>query len=360
MRVGDNVCHIKKRHINKSGQRSKSRGCTRRMHNTVLKAFALGLTLALAAPVKVGLADGIQWTVQPDFENSDAALEISGATCAGSDATWCFAVNDEKKYIQVFSMQGRTLKPGDRIRILEKRAASGSKFAEPDLEAITYGDGFVYLSGSFGLSRKKDKLNPSRFLVYRFPVDRESGEPAFDMTRKTVAPEIVRSKKLGDIIKSADGLSGFAEQPLRDNGANVEGLAIKDDSLFFGFRAPATERGAVVLQVKTERLFGDAEHPAVSHFLDLGVGYGIRDMAVFGDGFLILSGAAVSQAVLPAIWHWVPDRHLRLLKVLPVPEDSKSEGLMIVDAAEEQELRVLVLFDSLKNGAPTEFTVPLK
>ncbi len=317
-----------------------------------------GMMLASSA----ASADGIEWKVQPNFENDEAAFELSGVVCAGSGKTtqWCFAVNDEKKYIQHFSIEGRTIIPGDRLRLLDKETPTGSKFAEPDLEAAAYHEGFVYAVGSHGLSRKQNRFSASRFFIYRLPVDPKSGKPTFKLTRKAVVPQIERTNRLREIIKAADGLSSFAEMPLSENGANIEGMGLIGNDIYLGFRAPYTRAGAIVLQVAVSALFSSGPKVSVTHYLNLGVDYGIRDMARIDDRFLVLSGAAGSGDLTSAIWSWKPGEDPVLLLVLSGTKGNKAEGLLVLNADANKSVRVLVLFDSRKNGAPTEFTVSLR
>ena len=306
-----------------------------------------------------GLADGIDWDVRPDFRNDEAALEISGIACAGKDGKqeWCYAVNDEKKYVQLFEIKNRTLVPGKRLRILNKEDAAGNEFAEPDLEAVAYHRDFLYLAGSHGASRKKGEVHVSRFFVFRLPV-KDSGKPDFKIDDDDVASQIERSAGLRSLIKSAEGVAEFAEKSPDENGANIEGMGLLDEAIYFGFRAPVAPRGAVILKVSIGTLFAGAAQPAESFFVDIGAGYGVRDMAPLEDGFLILAGAAGDADLVPAIWFWRPDTRPRLLRILRVPALFKAEGLMVLDRKDREEVRVLVVFDSQKNGAPREFAIP--
>ncbi len=169
--------------------------------------------ILISLPTMVA-AGGIEWTVQPDFESKTAAKELSGAVC-GNSTRWCVAVNDETRYVQWFELlpQERRLKPGKRSLVLPTRRADGSKYKEPDIEAAAYADGFVYLTGSHGTGRKTALIQPSRFFVYRLPVDRTSGRPLFEITLKKVAPEIERSGALREAINNHPYLAKFAQNP---------------------------------------------------------------------------------------------------------------------------------------------------
>ena len=191
------------------------------------------------------------------------------------------------------------------------------------------------------------------------PVDPVTGAPRFKVTRDDVAEGIVRTDRLRALIRSADLLAPFAETALSQNGANIEGMAVTSEAAFFGFRAPATPNGAVVLEVSLDALFGDADGTAVEHAVDLGVGYGIRDMAPYGGGMLILSGAADGKDLAPGIWWWHPGSEPRLLAVLRVPAGFKAETVLVLGPEGSSGMNLLVMFDSQPNGAPMRFTVPL-
>ena len=315
----------------------------------------------LAGVSDLAAGDGIAWRVSPDFSNDEAAEEISGAVCAGDEGAWdwCVAVNDEKKYVQFFSIDGQTIVPGKRARVLEKKGAAGKRLGEPDLEAVASDGGFVYLAGSHGVGRRTGRADPERYFVFRFPVDRESGKPAFEITRDRVADRIERSAGLKSVIELADRLGDFANQPLDANGANIEGMTALPGRLFFGFRAPVLPDGAVVLEVTTDRLFGGDTSGPITHILDLGAGYGIRDMARIGNDVLILTGAGTGDELVPAIWRWRPGHAPRLLQILTVPAGWKAEGLMVL-SADNRTARTLVFFDGQKNGAPIEFEIPTR
>jgi len=321
---------------------------------------ALILVFALLSTGSV-YAGGIEWNVDPDFKKNTASLELSGAICAGNDGkqNWCYAINDEKKYFQLFSIDGRTLKPGKRIRILEKRGADGNKNGEPDLEAIAYANGFVYMVGSHGRSRKKGELDSDSFWLFRMPVDSETGQPQFEVSNNAVSVKIEKVNTLRVIIKNTDGLREFAEIRLQENGANVEGIAVLEADLFFGFRAPVTKDGTVVLQVAVDRLFGESTSEPVRHFLNLGTNYGIRDMVAHDGRILILTGGAQDHQLVPVVWSWRPESTPRLLTVLDTPSGYKAESLMVLEQ-DDDHLKVLVLFDSRKNGEPLEFEIPSK
>src|SRR5205085_73471 len=95
--------------------------------------------------------------------------------------------------------------------------------------------------------------------------------------------------------------------------------------------------------------------------LDLGAGRGVRDLATWKSGLLILAGPSESQEGDYSIFRWggVGDA-LSPLGDLPRfhkgGDQLKPEALLPLDASEKG-LRVLILFDGAKRGAPRSFFV---
>lgn len=301
-----------------------------------------------------------RWTVEPDFKNKEARSELSGAVCAGAPGSreWCLAVNDEKQYAQFFSIKNTTLVPSKRIRLLPKEEGC-VKFDEIDAEAVAYDNGYVYVTGSHGLSRKRSEFHSSVFFVFRFPVDKRTGKPGFAFDRKSVADDVQRTDRLRFMIQRNGTIGPFAERPLAVNGVNIEGIAVAEGLAHFGFRAPTLNGSAFVLTVPIDGLFGHARPNAKLSKLDLGYGMGVRDLAATKAGVLVLAGPAADEAGAASVFLWDPKSgDLADLGTLPVEEDLKGEALLVLNEAEAgAPLRfdVLVLFDGQENGEPRAF-----
>ena len=74
------------------------------------------------------------------------------------------------------------------------------------------------------------------------------------------------------------------------HGVNIEGLAVRNGRLYFGFRGPARNGQALVLAVDAEALFRGGDSSASIARIKVGAGRGIRDMVAVQDGFLLLTG----------------------------------------------------------------------
>ena len=51
------------------------------------------------------------------------------------------------------------------------------------------------------------------------------------------------SPKLADVIATNSVLDRFAKKPLKENGVTIEGIAVRGQRAFIGFRAPHLEHG---------------------------------------------------------------------------------------------------------------------
>lgn len=288
------------------------------------------LSVLLLLPLALPAFAEDAWRVDPDFSKKKARKDISGAACGPER---CFAVNDETHYIQQFKLHDGWLEPGERLELLEEKA-------EIDAEAIAYADGVFYITGSHGLSRKKAKLKPAPFTVFRL---------------RGYIPEA--SSRLGDAIETAPILKKYAKKPLNENGANIEGIAAVGDTLFFGFRGPSVAGEAVILETSARALFGTGKLPAAIHTIPLGERLGIRDMAAVKDGILLLTGPVNTLPRRYSVALWKPGATaLAHLETLPAPNGSKPEGLLVIEEGAET-YRILVFFDGAKNGAPMQFVL---
>jgi len=74
-----------------------------------------------------------------------------------------------------------------------------------------------------------------------------------------------------------------------DHALNIEGLAAKNGTLYFGFREPAKDKNAYVVSVSARQLFSGVGNLEVTK-LKVGGGRGIRDLLSIPEGFLPLIG----------------------------------------------------------------------
>jgi hypothetical protein len=176
------------------------------------------------------------------------------------------------------------------------------------------------------------------------------------------ASEIHSTSRLREIIATEAALVPFMDQRLEKNGLTIEGVAIKNDrTLLAGFRGPVLDGNrAVVLSVGVDVLFGGSGSGHLLFRLPLGDGRGVRDLAGFEGRILILAGPVADGPGAYAIYSWDGESEgVRLLTELSSFDPKrKPEGLLPLDKSSTG-LRVLVVFDGDKEGAPTPIEVPL-
>ncbi|TBW01790.1 DUF3616 domain-containing protein [Azotobacter chroococcum] len=266
---------------------------------------------------------------------------------------------------------------------------------EVDIEGLASAGGYLWLVGSHSLKRKKPKpgdapdkarkqlakvrSDGNRYLLARIPLVDSDGacEPA--KRSKQDGQELFAASLKGDdkgneltaALKNDKHLGPFLAIPGKDNGFDIEGLAVVGERLFLGLRGPVLRGWAVILEVavaadvtaSTLRLqpIGPKGCLYRKHFLELG-GLGIRDLCLQGDDLLILAGPTMELDGPVSVFRWpggsspddeamVPaDALQRVLEVpygegvdhaegmtLFAPDGGKASALLVVhDAAAEE------------------------
>ena len=179
--------------------------------------------------------------------------------------------------------------------------------------------------------------------------------------------------RLSDYLAKADEAGAFFGKSLdeAENGLNIEGLAIVGGRLLVGLRAPALSEAAYIVAADIADLFRPGKGPAKGKGevipVKLGKNMGIRDLASLPDGrLLVLAGPAQDQALPFKLFLIEPGKSTKpkLLAELEPMESEEEEELVKAEAltvlsADAGELRVLILFDGIENGAPREMRVRL-
>jgi hypothetical protein len=179
-----------------------------------------------------------------------------------------------------------------------------------------------------------------------------------DGTKQSIA-----RTSLADYLDSTEPFKSHRSVASKENGVNIEGLAVKDGYLYVGFRGPVLRGNYVpILRFKFDKLPKDDNLLFVN--LD---GRGIRDLVAVKNGLLILAGPVGDASLSYRLYHWngkdqVPGNDvqvrslgsgLTLLGDLPLPEDGghlKAEGLTLVtETAQTWEL--IVVFDGASRGS---------
>jgi hypothetical protein len=293
---------------------------------------------------------------------SDKSTDISGIACSTAVGfpRSCLVIDDNLQSAQFVVVRRGKLVAGDLIRLISD--SYKGKPLELDGEGIAYADGYYYVMGSHGYPRDKEhKLDPIRD-ADKIKARIAASSQIVRVTANTGAPEIMATGKLRAIIAANPMLSPFLDRRLDTNGLTIEGVAVKDGRLFAGFRAPSLDNGrAAILSVRLGALFSEDPADAKLYRLPLGNGRGVRDLTAYGNGFIVLAGPATGDGAYAVYWWDGINENTRLLRDLTdvIGKDGKrkAEALLPLDESPSR-LRVLILFDGEKQGAPVEIKMP--
>ena len=266
---------------------------------------------------------------------------------------------------------------------------------EIDIEGLDHKDSYLWLVGSHSIKRKKVDNDASatakkirklaktesegnRFLLARIPLIETANQ---ELARSIADPNDpqqslkagqlpgdIKSNALSEAIKHAENdrgdphLAAFLSIPGKDNGFDIEGLAVSGDRIFMGLRGPVLRGWAVLLEVSVTaadpfrlklKETGPDGRPYKKHFLDLN-GLGVRDICVDGNDLLVLAGPTMNLDGPVGVFRWrgaleSSDEQLvfsnGLERVLDVPSGigrDHAEGMALLTDPK----RVLIVYDS--------------
>jgi hypothetical protein len=262
------------------------------------------------------------------LEFAEASLTSTNLSGLAMDGEWMWVAGDESAGIERL----RRLSPVGRewLRYGESRSfplaalldLPGADDDEADLEGLAIHDGWLWLAGSHALKRKTAKpgkddarnarrlaklaLDGNRRLLARVPIEHDAdGTPR--LVRQAADGRCAqRLQGDGDdnalvrLLRDDPRIGPFLAIPGKDNGFDIEGLAVHGDRLLLGLRGPVLRGWAVLLELaptadddhatmlKLGTLDGDGLRVR-QHLFDLG-GMGVRDLLFDGDDLLLLAG----------------------------------------------------------------------
>jgi hypothetical protein len=261
---------------------------------------------------------------------------------------------------------------------------------EIDIEGLDVNGGYLWLVGSHSAKRKKadDEKTPAenlerlgkieaegnRFTLARVPLNANS-EPVKEHNGFTAArlqgdgagnlliEALKKDRHVGRFVprvlpdKSVEGI------PSKDNGLDIEGLAVSGNRVFLGLRGPVLRGWSIILELSVKdaapgvlalESLGTAGEPYLKHLLALD-GLGIRDIVIDGNDLLVLAGPTMDLDGPVFVYRWkngltastdslVPKADLARVVVVPfgVTKDH-AEGITRVS---NSPLSLLVCYDS--------------
>lgn len=241
---------------------------------------------------------------------------------------------------------------------------------ELDIEGIAVEGDYIYVVGSHSSKRKiveSDKSHKkNRKTFHHKKIDDETNRDWLYRIKVDAQMQLTEKREitLRNILKKHKVLKTFSQIPSKENGIDIEGIAVVDDWIYVGFRGPVFRNNYVpVLKLK----FDDPENTASLLWVNFGGG-GIRDMAKTNDGFLIISGPVGDGAGPYSVHHWdgrdmVPGKKREQAEIgkaiklgdIDTPAGGKAEGILVMDENNNGSYKLMVVFDGIKNGAPKLF-----
>lgn len=335
--------------------------------------FHTGVALAQSPAPLLAPSGGI-WSAGAGFEFDlkekkarKTRRSLSGIACnlnaAGERV--CLMAFDEGTQARYATLRSNQLVPDPQPVVLV--AGQG----ELDAEGAATDGHYLYVTGSHSAKRSDCRSNPDSRQVVRLTLDPVTGRGRPD--------SLLQSNRLWAVMASVPELKDHVGERQclgsapGQQGINIEGLAVREGRLYFGFRGPVIDGEAWVLSVDADALFGRGDPTPQLSRLALGAHRGIRDMVAMKDGFLLLAGPDDGKAHQGVAWtlsRWdgksgtalATPQALATLDLSEVAlracdEALKPEALTVL-AESAQSDQVLVLSDGMCDGGPLLFAVP--
>jgi hypothetical protein len=342
---------------------------------------------------------------------------ISGMACLGQGGDKkreCLTVNDEELSAEIVTLQDDSSPRSheDAFYIESKKAPvvlvpredqaisqivgvrptpatancpepGGNKFKELDGEGIALADGYIYVSGSHACSRD-GKFKPSTFLLTRFKT------ASADTISGGIPPTVELTWRLGEVLPPIPSISGSDKlEEFSQKQRNIEGIAAADGRLYAGLRTPNVGGDVLIVSAPVDELFATGGGPLPVNVVEASKAQeirlhfnnahtGVRDIAPLKDngGLLILTGPTATQDDVSYDLYWMkefkPQPSLEHLLTIPTGltevwdkqkeemqrESEKAETVTILSESPGK-ATVLVLFDNVDEGRPTQFDLAL-
>lgn len=277
-----------------------------------------------------------------------------------------------------------------RFELKDLLKLPGRAKEEIDIEGLDFDGGYLWLIGSHSAKRKKaeddkstaenlDRLarlevEGNRYTLARVPLDVQA-EPVSEHGGLTAArldgddcgnlltEALRKDRHLGPYLprllpdKSVEGI------PSKDNGFDIEGLAVSGNRVFVGLRGPVLRGWAIVIELRVRPAArgvlaldppGSCEQPYLKHFLQLD-GLGVRDLVIHGRDLLVLAGPSMDLDGPVFVYRWKGALNTGadsltwnkdLAKVVSVPFGVKKDHAEGLTLATDAPLSVLVCYDS--------------
>lgn len=262
---------------------------------------------------------------------------------------------------------------------------------EIDIEGLDYSQGYLWVMGSHSTKRKKPKQKDpqkdlerlseikseaNRYLIARIPVIEgnlvKSCTLKDDPQTKLTAALLETTEQGNILVESLKndphiGLIVSSGLPSKDNGLDIEGLAVSQHRIFLGLRGPVLRGLAIILEIEVEET-----QPGIltlkpiekdgqlyrKHFIELD-GLGIRELYLHDGDLIILGGPTMDlngamrifrlkniEKRTEEIIYWQDSKHLEVMFDLPIKVGAdNAEGIANFPCLGESD-SVLIVYDT--------------
>ena len=230
-----------------------------------------------------------------------SGLDVSGVAAAGDVL---FLAPDEGASLLALRRHGAGWGSPEELPLVAAVDLPGRPDDEVDAEGLDVVGDALWVVGSHSAKRKRVKpgtpveqvgarlartsAEKSRRLLARLPL--RDGPDGVRPVPGAGARLPSGRRGLFGALAADEHLAPFLAIPGKDNGFDVEGLAVLRDRVVLGLRGPVLRGWAVLLGLAVHVEGSELALDAVSkHFVDLD-GLGVRDLARDGDDLLVLAG----------------------------------------------------------------------
>ena len=226
----------------------------------------------------------------------------------------------------------------DFLKLPVDRPKNPKDLEEIDVEGLAYDGHYLWLTGSHSLKRKNPDValnaktiakelgelssDGNRYILARIPVvDDEDGVEIVKKHKKKSkhyhAAQLVGDKTGNELTKALQKdihIGPFMGIPGKDNGFDIEGLAVCGKRIFLGLRGPVLRGWAMILEIEPKvsskkaswlklKPIGPKKTLYRKHFIYLN-GLGIRDLCADGNDMLILAGPTMDLDGPVSVMRW--------------------------------------------------------
>ncbi|MBC8030518.1 MAG: DUF3616 domain-containing protein [Pyrinomonadaceae bacterium] len=308
-----------------------------------------------------------------------------------ADSLW--VAGDETVRLERLSREGEGVYGGHvAFPLSDYLTLPAGEEGEADIEGLDVADGYLWLVGSHSLKRISPKpakpvaenrkrlslveTDGNRFLLGRIPLTSKGAVEVLEkeaevLGARRVAGQVAGNTKGNDLTAALardKHFKNFLGIPGKDNGLDIEGLAVVGGRVFVGLRGPVLRGWTTLLEMAVREGGKDASTLKLKkiglkgrlyqkHFLQLG-GLGVRDLCLDGEDLLILAGPTMDLDGPVTVFRWPGGANPKeeslvfresLQKVIDVPFGNgrdHAEGMTLLPPNKQGRRSVLILYDA--------------